>query len=121
MQQLKHKSFQADNWDQIENFIEFESFLQKSYFERLCSLFNRVHEQMKASSGNPDASKECFEGTAEQMRAESAETKVYTRTQDIKVILPKFSMTTKGEITEESRPAGHDENTFLDKLNRILI
>ena len=39
---LKHKSFQADNWDQIENFIEYEARLQNSYFERLSKLLNRM-------------------------------------------------------------------------------
>lgn len=121
LQQLKHKSFKADNWDQVENFIEYESFLKKSYFERLCSMFCKLGDQIKASSGNPDASKSCFEGTAEQMKSEALEAKAYTRTQDIKILLPKFSIAAKGEITGEVRPSGHDENTFLDKLNRILI
>ena len=24
LKELKHKSFQADNWDQVENFVEYE-------------------------------------------------------------------------------------------------
>ena len=44
MKQLKHKSFQADNWDQVENFIEYETFLTNSYFSRLCVLVNRMHD-----------------------------------------------------------------------------
>ena len=55
------------------------------------------------------------------MKSEALEAKAYTRTQDIKILLPKFSIAAKGEITGEVRPSGHDENTFLDKLNRILI
>ena len=80
LQQLKHKSFLADNWDQVENFIEYEAFLQRSYFERLSHLFNRIHDQMKASSSSPDATKECFDGSAEKVRIESTDTAPYTRT-----------------------------------------
>ena len=65
MKQLKHKSFQADNWDQVENFIEYEAFLTNSYFSRLCFLVNRMHDQIKSSSSNTDAAKDCFEGTHE--------------------------------------------------------
>ena len=65
LKDLKHKSFQADNWDQVENFIEYENFLANSYFEKLCNLINRMHDQMKASSSNADAAKECFIGTNE--------------------------------------------------------
>jgi len=39
----------------------------------------------------------------------------------LKILLPKFSIADKGQILDSSRPHGHDENTFLDKLNRILI
>jgi len=39
----------------------------------------------------------------------------------LKILLPKFSIAEKGQILDSSRPFGHDENTFLDKLNRILI
>ena len=61
---MKHKSFKADNWEQVENFIEYEQFLKNSYFERLGSLLNRVADQMKASASNSDATKDCFVGTA---------------------------------------------------------
>lgn len=44
LKDLKHKSFKADNWDQVENFIEYESFLSRSYFEKLCKMINRVHD-----------------------------------------------------------------------------
>lgn len=37
------------------------------------------------------------------------------------MLLPKFSIATTGEINAENRPPGHDESTFLDKMNRILI
>ena len=42
--QLKHKSFQADNWDQVENFIEYEDFLNNSYFTKLCGLVCRFYD-----------------------------------------------------------------------------
>lgn len=44
LRQLKHKSFQADNWDQIENFIEYEDFLGNSYFTNLSSLVSRMND-----------------------------------------------------------------------------
>ena len=43
------------------------------------------------------------------------------RTQDVKLLLPKFSIAKNGEITDDTRPAGHVATTFLDRLNRILI
>lgn len=120
LNQLKHKSFQADNWDQIENFIEYEQFLKQSYFERLCLLMNRVNDQMKGT--NSDATKDSFDGTRDQVKSALQQcNQGLTRTQDLKILLPKFSIADKGQILDSSRPHGHDENTFLDKLNRILI
>ena len=43
------------------------------------------------------------------------------RTQDIKILLPRFSIVQKGEMTEATRPAGHNDTTFLDRLNQLLI
>ena len=44
-----------------------------------------------------------------------------SRTQDLKVLLPKFSVSENGQISDETRPEGHNTHTFTDKLNRILI
>ena len=90
LQQLKHNSFKADNWEQVENFIEYERFLQNSYFERLSNLLNRIFDQIKASASSADASKESFEAISDQLAAEAQST--FTRTQDIRVVLPKFSI-----------------------------
>ena len=68
LKQLKHKSFQADNWEQAENFIEYEHFLGNSYFQRLSQLLNRVHDTMKASNG--DALKENFTGSQSAVNEE---------------------------------------------------
>ena len=35
--------------------------------------------------------------------------------------MPRFSIATKGEITEANRAAGHTDTTFLDRLNRLLL
>lgn len=35
LRQLKQQSFNEDNYDQIENFVEYENFLNKSYFHHL--------------------------------------------------------------------------------------
>lgn len=102
LKELKHKSFLADNWDQVENFVEYESFLKNSYFGRLSSLVERMTDQIKASGNNYDAARECFEGTADSISslvaALSTGAITLNRTQDIKLLFPKFSITTNGEI-----------------------
>ena len=78
---------------------------------------------MRSSSSNAEAAKDCFVGKNDQvlLEVQSLQTRPLYRTQDIKVLLPKFSIATKGEITDENRAAGHTDTTFLDKLNRLLI
>ena len=78
---------------------------------------------MKASQSNPDAAQECFSGHSLVVRTQLAKlaSSDLNSTQDIKVLLPKFSIATKGEITDATRPAGHLCNTFLDRLNRIAL
>ena len=117
LKELKHKSFKADNWDQVENFIEYERFLKSSYFSKVSVLVSRFHDQVKASSSNAEAARECFEATAEQLSQQVASfgTTTLTRTQDIKLLLPKFSVPTKGEM------AGTASSTFLDRLNCLII
>ena len=78
---------------------------------------------MKATG---DGLKDCFDGGASRVREElaslkSGELSGLYRTQDVKLLLPKFSIARKGEIREETRPAGHVATSFLDRLNRILI
>ena len=79
---------------------------------------------MRASSNNAEAAQECFAGTRDQIAQEvqdlASKINLFP-TQDIKIILPKYSVPVKGEITDENRAAGHVNTTFLDSLNRILI
>ena len=76
---------------------------------------------MKASSNNFDAAKDCFLGSNDQINYEMQLVENLCRTQDIKVILPKFAIIKKGVITDETRPNGHENTTLLDKLNRFII
>jgi len=121
LKQLKHKSFQADNWDQVENFVEYEAFLKNSYFEHLSRLVDRMTDQIKASGNNFEAAKECFENTQEQISSLVAALNTgavsLSRTQDVKILLPKFSITTDGEIPETD-DAG---KTFIDLMNSMVV
>ena len=77
---------------------------------------------MRASSSNAEAAKDCFIGTNAQITKEvKLVAEGLCRTQDIKIILPKFAIIAKGEINDETRPRGHENTTFLDKLNRMVI
>ena len=84
---------------------------------------NRIVDQTKASASNTDATKEFFNETNDQILKEvqALQVRPLYRTQDVKILLPRFSIVRKGEITEATRPAGHDDTTFLDRLNRLLI
>jgi hypothetical protein len=75
---------------------------------------------MKASSSNADAAKDCYLGTAQQISNEvkSLRADSLFRTQDIKIILPKFSIANKGVISDSS---GKELTTFLDRLNHFVI
>ena len=96
--------------------------MKGSYFEKLSALMNRFNEQMKSSGGNPDVMKECFEETSDQIVQNLEQCNLgLSRTQDLKVLLPKFSVSENGQILDETRPDGHNTHTFTDKLNRILI
>lgn len=92
----------------------------KSYFQRVSALLARVTNQIKQSSTGADSAKDCFEGTTALVKQAASETEL-TRTQDLKVLLPKFSISLAGEINDTNRPVGHSETTFLDKLNRLTI
>lgn len=56
LRQLKTNAIQEDNYDQIENFVEYERFLHRSYFPRVTSLLNRLCSIMKGSITNSDFS-----------------------------------------------------------------
>ena len=44
LKKLKHESFKEENYDQIENFNEYESFLKNSYFNKLVNQLNKMSD-----------------------------------------------------------------------------
>jgi hypothetical protein len=64
LRQLKQQSFNEDNYDQIENFVEYENFLNRSYFHHLQELVDETYDLLKSSATNSDFSCEHFLGLA---------------------------------------------------------
>ena len=71
LKSLKHNSFKEDNYDQIENFVEYEQFLQRSYFQRASSLLSKMHTLMKGSIVNSDFSKDMYGNILDNLTQES--------------------------------------------------
>jgi hypothetical protein len=67
LRQLKQQSFNEDNFDQIENFVEYESFLNRSYFHHLQELVYRQYELIKNGATNPEYASEYFTGYANNL------------------------------------------------------
>lgn len=64
LRQLKQQSFNEDNYDQIENFVEYENFLNRSYFHHLQAHVNENYELLRNAASNPEFTSEHFLGHA---------------------------------------------------------
>lgn len=64
LRQLKQQSFNENNYEQIENFVEYENFLNRSYFHHLQTQVNENYELLRNAATNPDFSNEHFVGHA---------------------------------------------------------
>jgi hypothetical protein len=60
LRQLKQQSLNEDNYEAIENFVEYENFLNRSYFHHLQVLLNQCFDMLKSASSNPDFSMEFY-------------------------------------------------------------
>ena len=67
LKKLKHESFKEDNFDQIENFNEYESFLKNSYFNKLVNQLNKMFDLQKAGANSIDNTKEYFTNSVDSL------------------------------------------------------
>lgn len=86
LRQMKQQSFNEDNYEQIENFVEYENFLNRSYFHHLQAMVAKAFENLKASATNPDFSRDFFLDHASLLLSEHQAFASLTRTQDIKIV-----------------------------------
>ncbi len=86
LRKLKLTSLREDNYEQIENFVEYEAYLHKSYFGRLQREVHAQFTLMRSSAANMATARDHF-----TVREEVEDAAQMTRTQDLKVVLPKYS------------------------------
>jgi len=122
LRRLKLNSLKEDNFDQIENFIEFEGFLQKSYFHHVQAMLNRQYDLVKNSASNPDYGRDFFKNAAGQFSLDFnlQDVSKMTRTQDLKVVQSKFDKPEQAAISQEAI-VGVSDNTFTDVINAWIV
>lgn len=60
------------NFDQIENFIEYEDYLNNSYFSQIVKTFNHINEFSENIKTQVEFSKGFFENVTQQLVNENA-------------------------------------------------
>lgn len=91
LRQLKQQSFNENNYEQIENFVEYENFLNRSFYHHLHGTVVAMFDVMRQAATNPEFAMEYFSGHASLLTAPFPVAEM-TRTQDIKVIQSKFKL-----------------------------
>lgn len=86
LRQLKQQSFNENNYEQIENFVEYENFLNRSFYHHLHSATVQQYELLKQASTNPEYAEDFYRGHADMLVKEQVDVTKMTRTQDIRVI-----------------------------------
>lgn len=108
---LKQESFNESNFEIIENLCEFEAYLQKSYFNTVQKEVNRQYEIFK----NCQQAQELI---VEKQIEEPAAVDSLTYTQDLNVVLDKYSMP---KVQPHVVLPGEQPSTFADvMLSEIL-
>lgn len=105
---LKLTSLTEENFDQIENFVEYEQYLKKSYFAHLQREVNQQFHILKNGSANG----EFFQDL------QKFDTSKLTRTSDLKVVLPKYSLAKK---QAQHKLPGENVVTFADQIYAVVV
>jgi len=89
LKRLKASTFEEENYDQVENFVDYQVYLRDAFFSHLIKHSNIMYELMKTGASNIDFVKETLLGV---FNADGAEDNmsVVNPTQDIKVVQPKY-------------------------------
>ena len=121
LKKMKHESFKEENFDQIENFNEYEAFLGNSYNNRLLNTLNRMFDNLKTGANSVENTKEFFLNQAESLMQDytSFDQTKLTRTQDIKLMQPLFSV--PAQPANDMPLVGQSEHTLLDKINSEIV
>lgn len=69
LKNCKMKAFNDNNYDQIENFIEYESFIENSYFFQVMRFANYLIDFMESSASPAEFNKSFFSNMTEQLVA----------------------------------------------------
>ena len=93
LKSLKHKALKENNYSQLENFVDYESFTDKSYLKKLVDLYSLLTDLTKTilSSSSPvkESVDEFLGGLGGEMgkKLEGFRREGTTRTQDVRVQL----------------------------------
>jgi hypothetical protein len=99
---LKVNTFGDDNYDQIENFVEYEKYLQRSYFAAVQRTVNHQVEVFR----NFSSAKDLFTDLKEEIPVQEM-----TYTMDLNVVIDKYSAPL---ILEPELLPGEQASTFAD-------
>ena len=109
------KALNENNYDQIENFIEYEQFIANSYFYQLMRFTQYLLDFSEA--GTPEFGKGFFTNMTEQIVANNkvvcdfgcpSETRK-ARTQDVKVSLPTYNLMPSYSEVPRGEPEWREE------------
>lgn len=109
LNKLKLTSLTEENFEQIENFVEYESYLKLSYFSHVQ---REVNQQFHILKNSTSSSAEFFSDLV------FVDTNKLTRTSDLKVVLPKYSFAQK--LPQKKLP-GENVVTFADKIYEVVV
>lgn len=112
LKKCKITSLENQNYDQIENFIEYEAYLQKSYFAKIQDAVYAQFNLIKNCSTNAALICEYFSDSSEM-----PDVKQMTWTLDLNVVLPKYSLPVS--LPQETLP-GETATTFDDKIHCLI-
>ena len=88
MMNNKEKSMKINNFDMIENFVDYETFTKDSYFQMIINHVQSQYDLMKTGATNESAAKDFLMG----MYDGGVETNITQRNrmQDVKLVVPKY-------------------------------
>ena len=87
---LKEKALKNENFDIVDNFVDYENFIADSYFSSIMHYISGQYDLLKNAATNENAPKDLFVGSFNGGSEKDDIAKVMNRTQDIKVVLPKY-------------------------------
>ncbi|CDW74130.1 UNKNOWN [Stylonychia lemnae] len=98
LKQSKMKALTDLNFDQIENFVEYEDYLNNSYFSQMVRSFNNINEFSENIKTQQEFAKGFFENISEQLANENKQVAEFEnqnlnrkrRTQDLKIVMHQY-------------------------------